>query len=111
MRFAAGVERAFDITVNPNFTLDAAAFAVTQAAPLELTVSGGTGPFTVLEQPPAASRARVKMSGRTVTVTIAAAPPVPVGTPAPPAPPPITWKLRMRDGSGALGVRTLTLQP
>jgi hypothetical protein len=111
VRFAAGLDRPFDITVNPNFTLQAAAFEVTQANPLTLTVTGGSGPFTVVEQPPAASRATVTVSGTSVTVTIAAPPPVPPGGPAPPAVAPISWRLRIRDSSGELGARTLTLRP
>ncbi len=111
VRFGPGVERPFDITVNPNFTLDAPGFTVTPAAPLPLTITGGTAPFTVVSQPPAATRATAAVSGTTVTVTIAAAAPVPPGAPAPPAAAPVSWRLRVRDSTGAIGVRTLTLQP
>ncbi|MBT2518846.1 hypothetical protein J7E29_15495 [Streptomyces sp. ISL-90] len=107
VRFATGIERPFEITVDPNFTLDAAAFEATQAAPLVLTITGGTGPFTVVAQPPAASRATVTIAGTTATVTI--------GPPAPPPPPPpgapITWRLVVRDSTGSQGARTLTLRP
>ncbi|STZ54967.1 Uncharacterised protein [Mycobacterium senegalense] len=111
VRFGAGVERKFTITVNPNFTLDAAAFDVTPAAPLDLTITGGSGPFELVDDPPEASRARVGITGTTVTVTIAQPPPVPPDAPAPPAVPPITWRLKIRDHDGKLGVRTLTLRP
>jgi YD repeat-containing protein len=111
VRFGPGVERPFDITVNPNFTLDAATFDVTQAAPLALTINGGAAPFTVVDQPPAASRATVAIAGTTATVTIAAPPPVPPGGPAPGPVAPITWKLKIRDGAGNLGARTITLHP
>ncbi|GFG52581.1 hypothetical protein CQY20_09165 [Mycolicibacterium agri] len=111
VRFAPGVERAFDITVNPNFTLDAATFDVTQAAPLALTVTGGTGPFTVVDQPPSTSRATVTIAGTTATVTIAPPPPVPPGGPAPPPVAPITWRLKIRDSAGNIGARTITLHP
>lgn len=111
VRFGAGVERKFTITVDPNFTLDAAAFDVTPAAPLDLTITGGSGPFELVDDPPEASRARVGITGTTVTVTIAQPPPVPPDAPAPPAVPPITWRLKIRDHDGKLGVRTLTLRP
>ncbi len=111
VRFASAVERSFDIAVNPNFTLDAASFDVTQAAPLELTVNGGTAPFTVVDQPPAQSRATAAIAGTKVTVTIAAPPAVPPGQPAPAPIAPITWKLKVRDNAGNLGARTITLRP
>ncbi|WP_319453023.1 MULTISPECIES: hypothetical protein [unclassified Mycobacterium] len=111
VRYAPGIERPFDITVNPNFTLDAATFDATQAAPLALTINGGTAPFTVLAQPPAASRAEAKVVGTTVTVTIAAPPALPPGAP-PPAPiAPIKWQLKVRDNAGNVGARTITLHP
>lgn len=111
VRFGAGVERKFTITVSPDFTLDAAAFEVTAAAPLDLTITGGSGPFELVDDPPGASRARVDVAGTTVTVTIAPLPPVPPGAPAPPAIAPITWSLKIRDHDGKLGVRTVTLRP
>lgn len=112
VRFAPGIERPFDITVDPNFTLDAAAFEATQATPLALTITGGTAPFTVVAPPPAASRATVAIAGTTATVTIAPPPP-PLAPPAPPPPPvtSITWRLVVRDSTGSLGARTLTLRP
>ena len=117
VRFAAGIERKFAIAVDPNFTLDAAAFEVTQATPLELTITGGTAAFTVVDQPPAASRATVKIVGRKATVTIATppppVPPVPPAVAPPPPPPiaPISWRLVVKDKNGALGVRTVLLKP
>lgn len=111
VRFATGVDRPFDITVNPNFTLDAAAFDATQAAPLELTITGGTPPYTVIAQPPADDRAEVTIVGATATVTIAPPPPLPPGAP-PPAPiAPAKWQLKIRDDAGNVGARTITLHP
>lgn len=109
--FAAGTTRAFDLTVNPNFTLDAAAFEVTQPNPLDLTITGGSAPFTVVEQPPAASRAKATVSGGKVTIKIDPPPPVPPGGVAPPAPAPINWRIKVRDSTGAIGVRSLVLKP
>jgi hypothetical protein len=111
VRFAPGTERPFDITVNPNFTLAAAALDATQAAPLALTINGGTAPFTVLNSPPAASRAEAKVVGTTVTVTIAAPPPLPPGAPPPTPIAPIKWQLKVRDNAGNVGARTITLHP
>lgn len=109
--FAPGVTRAFDLTVKPNFTLDAAKFEVTAANQLDLTVNGGSAPFTVVDQPPANSRARAVVAGNTVNVKIAPAPPIPPGGVAPPAIPPINWRIKVRDSTGAIGVRSLVLKP
>lgn len=105
VRFAPGVERRFDLRVEPNFTLDAATFDVTPTAPLALSVTGGTGPFTLMNEPPDAARTEVTVAGSTVTVTIAPPP-----TPAP-AGSPLTWQLKVEDSTGAIGVRTLILHP
>lgn len=115
VRFGSGagaVERRFDLTVNPNFTIDkpaaVAAYEVTPAAPLVLTVSGGAGGFRVEAQPPSSSRASVAVSGATVTVTVA---PPPAGAPAGPPAAPVNYDLVLRDSDDHLGVRTVTIRP
>jgi hypothetical protein len=112
VRFGSGagaVERRFDLTVNPNFTIDkpaaVAGYEVTPAAPLVLTVNGGAGGFTVEAQPPSASRARVAVSGTTATVTVG---PAPAGAPAAA---PVNYELVLRDSADHLGVRTITIRP
>lgn len=114
---APTVDRPFDLTINPNFTLDAAAFDATVAAPLDLTITGGSAPFTVVDQPPNSTRAKATISGSTVTVKIdppPPTPPLPPGAPVPPPPPalpPVTFKLVVKDSAGKRGVRTVTLHP
>ena len=59
VRFGSGagtVDRLFNLTINPNYTIDKDAAVptdeVTPAAPLVLTVNGGAGGFSVVDDPP-----------------------------------------------------------
>ena len=113
VRFGSGagtVDRRFDLTVNPNFTIDklavVPAYEVTPAAPLVLTVNGGAGGFSVVDNPPAAARTRVEVAGATITLTVDP-PPVPPG----PARAPVNYVLVVKDSDNHLGMRTITIRP
>ncbi|TDE92445.1 hypothetical protein EXU48_12810 [Occultella glacieicola] len=107
VRFGTGtgtVDRTFDVTVNPNFTIDkapaVAAYEATPAAPLVLTVTGATGALSVANEPPADSRTVVTITGTTVTVTVQG--------PGPRAD--TAYDLVLEDGNQRLGIRRITLK-
>ena len=65
----------FQLTFKARFTLEkdpaVAAYEVSDGSPLELTIQGGTAPFSVEESPPGTT---VAIDGRTVTIEVTDAP-------------------------------------
>ena len=75
------VNRGFDLTINPIITLQragAGAFEATTGTPLELTINGGTAPYTLqTENKPAGTDVTSDFANLRITVTVNAAPPAP----------------------------------
>jgi hypothetical protein len=65
------VDREFDLTVEPNFTIDTnpagGPYAVSEAAPLTLEIAGGTAPYEVESDPPDGVRANLAANIITMT--------------------------------------------
>ena len=101
---AGTVDRLFNLTVNPNYTIDKDAavptYEVTPAAPLVLTVNGGAGGFSVVDDPPGAVRTSVVVAGTTVTLTVAPGPAIAA----------TNYDLVLKDSDDHLGVRTITIR-
>jgi YD repeat-containing protein len=97
------VERAFTLTIDPNFSLPrkdgGAVFEATPGAPLVLSATAHSGGLTVAEQPPADAKASIGITGDDVTITVAAAPPAG----------PVTFDVVVKDASGRLAMRTVTV--
>jgi hypothetical protein len=97
------VERAFTLTIDPNFSLPrkdgGAVFEATPGAPLVLSATAHSGGLTVAEQPPADAKASIGIAGDDVTITVGAAPPAG----------PVTFDVVVKDGSGRLAMRTVTV--
>jgi hypothetical protein len=74
-------------------------FEATPGAPLVLSATAHSGGLTVTEQPPADAKASIGIAGDDVTITVDAAPPAG----------PVTFDVVVKDGSGRLAMRTVTV--